>query len=127
MQLEGLHAQIPVVGRQRSAELLALVEKGDISGKMAKDVLRRDARDRQARAQAIIEARGLAQVSDTAQIEQAVRAVHRAEPGQRRGVPRRQDQRARLLRRSGDEGDRRARRTRKLVNEMLQKLLDEAP
>ena len=75
---EGLAASLPVEAHAL-AELLALVEAGTISGKMAKDVCaemvatgRRPAK--------IVAARGLAQVSDRAPIEKAVREAMERSP-----------------------------------------------
>jgi aspartyl-tRNA(Asn)/glutamyl-tRNA(Gln) amidotransferase subunit B len=70
---EGLEASFPVDGKAL-AGLLALVARGQISGKMAKDVfeaMRTSGKD----AAAIVAEQGLAQVSDTGAIEQAIRDV----------------------------------------------------
>jgi aspartyl-tRNA(Asn)/glutamyl-tRNA(Gln) amidotransferase subunit B len=64
----------PPVEAARFARLLALVAKGTISAKAAKDVLQEMA-DGGAEAEAIVAARGLAQISDTGAIEAAVAQV----------------------------------------------------
>ncbi len=70
---EGLRATFPVPA-EHVAELIALIARGTISGKMAKEVFEA-MRESGQRAEAIIAARGLAQVSDTGAIEQVVREV----------------------------------------------------
>jgi aspartyl-tRNA(Asn)/glutamyl-tRNA(Gln) amidotransferase subunit B len=70
---EGLVATFPTPAVQ-VGELCALVAKGELSGKMAKDVfeaMRASGKD----AKSIVAERGLAQVSDSGAIEQAVREV----------------------------------------------------
>src|SRR5262249_23930977 len=78
VKLEGLAAQIPV-SAAALGELRWLVEKGDISGKIAKEVLPEMIETGRS-AKAIIEARGISQVTDMTQIEQAVRAAIASSP-----------------------------------------------
>jgi aspartyl-tRNA(Asn)/glutamyl-tRNA(Gln) amidotransferase subunit B len=69
----GVSASFPVTA-ERVAGLLALVHAGSISGKMAKEVfeaMRESGRD----AEAVVQEKGLAQVSDVGAIEAAVRDV----------------------------------------------------
>ena len=73
-------------------------------------------------AAAIVEERGLRQVTDRGAIEAAIDAVLAREAGQGRRIPRRQGQALRLLRRPGDEGDR-GKANPALVNELLKKRL----
>ena len=63
------------------AALLARVADNTISGKIAKDVLE-VMWDEGAQADAIIEARGLRQITDSSAIERAIEAVMAANPGQ---------------------------------------------
>ncbi len=70
---EGLHATFPASAAQ-IGELCALVHKGTISGKMAKDVFE-TVRETKKDPEAIVAEQGLAQVSDTGAIESAVREV----------------------------------------------------
>ncbi|MDB4972941.1 MAG: Aspartyl-tRNA(Asn) amidotransferase subunit [Myxococcaceae bacterium] len=73
VETEGLVARFPVPAASVAA-LVALVAKGTLSGKMAKEVFEA-MRETGKEPGAIIEERGLAQVSDTGAIEQAVRTV----------------------------------------------------
>ena len=73
VETEGLVAKFPVPPA-RVAALIALVQKGTLSGKMAKDVFEL-MRETDREPSAIIAERGLAQVSDVGAIEEAVRAV----------------------------------------------------
>jgi aspartyl-tRNA(Asn)/glutamyl-tRNA(Gln) amidotransferase subunit B len=71
--MEGLRATFPV-SAEHVAGLCALVAKGTISGKMAKEVfeaMRETGKD----PEAVVAERGLAQVSDSGAIEQVVRDV----------------------------------------------------
>jgi aspartyl-tRNA(Asn)/glutamyl-tRNA(Gln) amidotransferase subunit B len=79
VQTEGLRAWVPVTAEQL-AELLALVEDGTINRKMAKDVFAEMVETGEA-AQRIVDARGLAQVTDASAIEQTVREVLDENPG----------------------------------------------
>jgi aspartyl-tRNA(Asn)/glutamyl-tRNA(Gln) amidotransferase subunit B len=69
------------VSPEHLADLLALVAKGTVSGKMAKDILTQMFSTRQ-RASDIIVAQGLAQISDPEQIAAAVREIMAANPKQ---------------------------------------------
>jgi aspartyl-tRNA(Asn)/glutamyl-tRNA(Gln) amidotransferase subunit B len=71
--LDGLAASIPV-DAGALAELLALVEGGSLSGKMAKGVLAEMIASGK-RADEIVQAQGLLQVKDTGQIDSVVREV----------------------------------------------------
>jgi len=70
---EGLAASFPIAAEQVAA-LCALVAKGSISGKMAKEVFE-VTRETGQDPEAVIAERGLAQVSDSGAIEQVVREV----------------------------------------------------
>ncbi len=77
-----------------------------ISGKIAKEVFESmwaEGKD----ADAIIEAKGLKQITDTGAIEKTIDEVMAANPKQLADYRSRQRQAVRLLRRSGDEGHRR--------------------
>lgn len=74
----GLELRVPV-STGAVAELLALIEDGTINGKIAKDVFAEMAKTGKT-ANAIVETKGLAQVTDTGAIEAAVRAVVGAHP-----------------------------------------------
>ena len=69
----GLVASFPVDAR-RVAGLLALVFRGELSGKMAKEVFEA-LRDSDKDAATIVREKGLVQVNDTGAIEQAIRDV----------------------------------------------------
>jgi aspartyl-tRNA(Asn)/glutamyl-tRNA(Gln) amidotransferase subunit B len=73
-----LEARVPPA---HLAELIALVDAGTISGKIAKDVYEKMRADGRA-PKAIVEAEGLTQVTDAAAIEAACRAVVDANPKQ---------------------------------------------
>ncbi|MCS6799821.1 MAG: Asp-tRNA(Asn)/Glu-tRNA(Gln) amidotransferase subunit GatB [Myxococcota bacterium] len=78
VSIDGLRAHIPV-SPDRVVELLELVERGTLSGSMAKDVFARMvATGRSARA--IAETEGLVQLSDEAAIEAVCRQVLEAHP-----------------------------------------------
>ncbi|MGD8858583.1 MAG: Asp-tRNA(Asn)/Glu-tRNA(Gln) amidotransferase subunit GatB [Myxococcales bacterium] len=76
--LDGLDAKMPVEPAAL-AELLALVEAGTISGKMAKGVFSEMVESGKSPA-AIVEDEGLSQVSDTGAIEEEVRKVLASSP-----------------------------------------------
>jgi aspartyl-tRNA(Asn)/glutamyl-tRNA(Gln) amidotransferase subunit B len=87
---EGLSATIPVSPRQL-AELLALVDRGTVSGKQAKDVYARlvafrranpDAAASEPSPEAVVKELGIAQVSDAVAIEAACRKAVEANPKQ---------------------------------------------
>ena len=77
---DGLEASFPVAA-PAVADLLAFVEDGTINGKIAKTVFATMV-DTGRAAEAIIDERGLAQVTDTGAIEEAVRSVIEANPSQ---------------------------------------------
>ncbi|KPK15781.1 MAG: glutamyl-tRNA amidotransferase [Myxococcales bacterium SG8_38] len=77
---DGLEALFPVAATA-IAELLAAVEDGTINGKIAKTVFATMVETGRA-PQAIIEEQGLAQVTDTSAIEEAVRRVIESNPSQ---------------------------------------------
>lgn len=77
---DGLEASFPVAA-PAIAELLASVEDGTINGKIAKTVFTTMVETGRA-PRAIIEERGLAQVTDTGAIEEEVRRVIAANPSQ---------------------------------------------
>jgi aspartyl-tRNA(Asn)/glutamyl-tRNA(Gln) amidotransferase subunit B len=122
VQLEGLHARIPVTA-QGLGQLLARVESNEISGKIAKDVVAEMVASGKSPEQIIAE-RGLSQVSDTSQIEQAARAAIAASPDN--VAQYRAGKQAvlgwfvgQVMKATG------GRANPKLVNELLRKLLDE--
>ena len=63
------------------AELVALLEKGTLSGKQAKEVFARMWQERRTAGE-IVAAEGLSQVSDTGALEAACRQVVEANPGE---------------------------------------------
>jgi aspartyl-tRNA(Asn)/glutamyl-tRNA(Gln) amidotransferase subunit B len=77
-QLEGLESRLPVTA-DALAELLLLLETDAISGKIAKDVYGAMAGTSK-RAAEIVAERGLSQVSDTGELEAAVREVIGSSP-----------------------------------------------
>ena len=77
-ETDGLSARFPV-DEAMLAELLALVDDGTINGKIAKDVLA-DMAATGKRAKAVVEQKGLAQVTDTGAIEKTIREVVAAIP-----------------------------------------------
>ena len=77
---DGLAATFPVAASS-VAELLACVEDGSINGKIAKKVFAEMVETGKPPKQ-IIDEKGLAQVTDTGAIEDAVRAVIEANPSQ---------------------------------------------
>ncbi len=83
--------------------LLDLMADGTINGRIAKEVFEAmvDTGDDPA---AIVEAKGLRQVTDTGAIDRAVASVLAANAGQAGGIQGGQGQAVRLLRRPGDEG-----------------------
>ncbi|MGD9497011.1 MAG: Asp-tRNA(Asn)/Glu-tRNA(Gln) amidotransferase subunit GatB [Armatimonadota bacterium] len=68
------------VSCERLAELLGLIEEGVISGRIAKDVLARMFQTGKG-AREIVEAEGLEQITDTAELEAVVEQVIAANPG----------------------------------------------
>ena len=77
----GLQVEQSVVGPEALAELLGLVAEGTLSGKMAKEVFA-EMTETGRGARAIVEERGLGQISDSAALEAVVAAVVAANPGQ---------------------------------------------
>ncbi|MEY4510699.1 MAG: hypothetical protein RLZZ450_2821, partial [Pseudomonadota bacterium] len=73
VETEGLIARFPA-SAERVAGLCALVAKGTLSGKMAKEVFEA-MRESDKDAEAIVSERGLTQVSDSGAIEEVVRSV----------------------------------------------------
>jgi aspartyl-tRNA(Asn)/glutamyl-tRNA(Gln) amidotransferase subunit B len=78
VQTDGLRASFPLEAG-RLADLLALVEDGTINGKIAKDVLAEVVTSGKAPAKVVAE-KGLAQVTDTSAIEQAIAEVIAGNP-----------------------------------------------
>ena len=89
------------------AALVDLIGEGVISGKIAKDlIVMLLGDDRGADPRALVEARGLSQVTDAGAIDERGRRGHRGQSRQGR-TGEGQARHARLVRRPGDEGDRR--------------------
>ena len=100
---ENLDVAQSKVGAEALAGLLGRIVDDTISGKIAKEVF--EAMWAEGRsADAIIEAQGLKQITDTSMIERAIDDVMAKNPRPARGLPRRQGQAVRLLRRPGHEG-----------------------
>jgi aspartyl-tRNA(Asn)/glutamyl-tRNA(Gln) amidotransferase subunit B len=78
---DGLDIADSPVGAAALADMLKRIVDGTISGKLAKDVFEAMWSERKG-ADAIIEAKGLKQITDTGAIEQAIAAVMAANPGQ---------------------------------------------
>jgi aspartyl-tRNA(Asn)/glutamyl-tRNA(Gln) amidotransferase subunit B len=78
---DGLEIAASPVAAGALAGLLRRIVDGTVSGKLAKDVFEAMWTDRQG-ADAIIEAQGLRQITDSAAIERAIAAVMAANPGQ---------------------------------------------
>jgi aspartyl-tRNA(Asn)/glutamyl-tRNA(Gln) amidotransferase subunit B len=124
VRIDGLRAEIPITPSQL-AELLSLVESGAISGKQAKGVFAAMLNTGKTAAKLVAE-QGLAQVSDSSAIEAAARAVlaqhasnvqaYRAGKTNMLGFF--VGQVLRVMQGAGNP---------KLINEVLQKLLNEAP
>ncbi|MFI5307705.1 MAG: Asp-tRNA(Asn)/Glu-tRNA(Gln) amidotransferase subunit GatB [Polyangiales bacterium] len=124
VKLEGLSADLRLTP-EALAQLLWLVESGEISGKIAKEVFT-DMLSSGRAARQIVSEKGLAQVSDDAQIEQAVRALVAAHPenvAAYRGG--KQNMLGWFVGQVMKATSGRA--NPKLVNEILRRLLDEAP
>jgi aspartyl-tRNA(Asn)/glutamyl-tRNA(Gln) amidotransferase subunit B len=122
--LDNLEARLPMRA-ENLGELLWFVEKGDISGKIAKDVCIEMIEHGQS-AKQIIEKKGLVQVTDVGLIEEAVRTAVQASP-ENVAAYRSGKQSVlgwfvgQVMKATG------GRANPKLVNEALRKLLDEAP
>jgi aspartyl-tRNA(Asn)/glutamyl-tRNA(Gln) amidotransferase subunit B len=78
---DGLEIDASPVSADSLAGLLRRILDGTISGKLAKDVFEAMWSDR-AGADAVIEARGLRQITDTGAIERVIAGVMAANPGQ---------------------------------------------
>ncbi len=121
---DGLRVELPVTS-DHVAELLALVESGEISGKQAKSVLADVMASGKSPAKVVAE-QGLSQVSDTAAIEAAAREVLAAnapnvalyKAGKTNVMGFFVGQVMKAMKGAGNP---------RLVNEVLQKLLSEAP
>jgi aspartyl-tRNA(Asn)/glutamyl-tRNA(Gln) amidotransferase subunit B len=74
-----LEIQDSPVSADRLAELISLVESGEISGKMAKEVFESMFREKKAPRQ-IIEEKGLKQISDTSALEKTIQEVMAQNP-----------------------------------------------
>jgi aspartyl-tRNA(Asn)/glutamyl-tRNA(Gln) amidotransferase subunit B len=78
---DGLDIQASRVDTQRLSGLIARIVDGTLSGKLAKEVLE-TMWDEGSEADAVIEAKGLRQITDTAAIEAVIRKVMEDNPGQ---------------------------------------------
>ncbi|MFZ8986707.1 MAG: Asp-tRNA(Asn)/Glu-tRNA(Gln) amidotransferase subunit GatB [Steroidobacteraceae bacterium] len=78
---DGLDIQASRVDTQRLAGLIARIVDGTLSGKLAKEVLE-TMWDEGSEADAVIESKGLRQITDTAAIEAVIRKVMEDNPGQ---------------------------------------------
>jgi len=74
-----LEIQDSPVSAERLAELISLVESGEISGKMAKEVFETMFREKKGPRQ-IIEEKGLKQISDTSALEKTIQEVMAQNP-----------------------------------------------
>ena len=101
----GLGIEQSPVAPERLGALIDLIADGTISGRIAKDVFAEMVETGEAPG-AIVERKGLRQVSDAGAIEAAVDAALAANPAQVAQYAT-QPEGARLLRRPGHEGDRR--------------------
>jgi aspartyl-tRNA(Asn)/glutamyl-tRNA(Gln) amidotransferase subunit B len=124
VETDGLAAKLPV-SIEQLVDLLALVEAGDISGKQAKGVLTEMITSGKSAAK-IVKEQGLVQVSDTGAIESVAREVLAGSPdnvrlyrsGKTNVLGFFVGQVMRAMKGAGNP---------KLVNDVLKKLLDEAP
>ena len=108
---EGQEIDASPVSAGQLGAIIDLIGSGAISGKIAKDVFEIVWSEGGDPAE-IVEKRGLKQVTDTGAIEKAVDAVDRRQPRQgRAGQGQARD--ARLVRRPGDESDRRQGQSRR--------------
>ena len=85
-------------------ELVALIAKGEISGKMAKDIFAKMFETGES-ARTIIDREGLRQISDTGALEKIVDEVIAANPEASGAIQIGEDGRDRLSGRAGDEGE----------------------
>ena len=102
LNAEGKDIAESPIAPERLGELIALIRKGEISGKIAKEVFAKMLSSGEA-APAIIEREGLRQISDTGALEQDHRRGAGTEHQAGGAVQERQDYRARLPGRPGDE------------------------
>jgi aspartyl-tRNA(Asn)/glutamyl-tRNA(Gln) amidotransferase subunit B len=110
------------IGPSHLAELISLIEKGTISGKIAKDIFQ-EMVDKGEMPSAIVEKRGLTQISDQAELEGIVREVLEANPGPVEDYRRGKTQAIGFL--VGQVMKQtRGRANPGLVNELLRKMLD---
>ena len=86
------------------SELIRLVEDGTISGKIGKEIFEESYKTGEA-PRAIVERRGVQQISDEAALWEIVDRVVGANPKQAEDYAERQGRPVRVLRRPGDEGD----------------------
>ncbi len=103
----GLDAKFSVTPVQ-VAELLALVETGDISGKQAKKVYAA-IEGTEKSPKAVVEERGMKVVSNASELQAICERVLAQNPSPGGELPRREEGRSRLFGRAGDEGDQGAR------------------
>ena len=101
---DGLEIAATPVPAAALAGMLKRIADGTISGKLAKEVFEAMWSEKKS-ADAIIDAKGLRQITDAGAIEQAIAAGDGRQPRPARGLPCGQGQAVRLLRRPGDEGD----------------------
>ena len=99
----GLTADKSPVPATELGALVRMIDEGTISGKQGKDVLVEMFATGKPAA-AIVEERGLVQVSDTGEIDRVIDEVIAANPKPSRTVSRRQRRFVWILRRPGDEG-----------------------
>ena len=102
---EGKDIAVSPISAEQIGAIVDLIGEGTISGKIAKDVFEivwAEGGD----PRAIVEARGMKQVTDTGAIEAAVDEIIAANPDKVEQVQAEADH-ARLVRRPGDERDRR--------------------
>jgi aspartyl-tRNA(Asn)/glutamyl-tRNA(Gln) amidotransferase subunit B len=81
LNAQGLDIALCPVPPQQLAELIALVQKGELTGKLAKEILPKMFESRQS-ARAIMEREGLRAISDAGQLERIVDEVIAANPKQ---------------------------------------------
>ena len=108
--------------RQQLAGLLTRITDGTISGKIAKEVFEVMWAE-SAEADAVIESRGLKQITDTGAIERAIERGDGRESRAARRLSRGKGQAVRLLRRPGDESDAAAKANPAQLNELLKRKL----
>ena len=102
--LKGREITESSVSPEQLGELVAFIAKGEISGKMAKDIFAKMFETGESAA-AIIDREGLRQISDTDALEKIVDEVIAASPEASGAVQIREDRRDRLSGGAGDEGE----------------------